>query len=231
MKTHTTRLFLVAAATAIVVFSLACGTPPKPAANLPGAKIEPHSNGSRGGKITYRLTAAPSTLNYLMVKDSAGLTAAFFMLTSRLVELDHSTQKFAPGLAESWTTNDGQNYDVQLRDGLQFSDGHPLTADDVVFSLHAMLDDNVKSLVFGDAMKIDDEPITATKIDDTHLKFIFPKAVTAPEPYFVNLGVLPAHILGDDLKSGKLGEDWKVDSDPTKIVTSGPFIVTASKPG
>lgn len=231
MKSQTARLFLVAVAAAIVTLLSACGTPPKPAANLPGAKVEPRTNGTRGGKITYRLTAPPSTLNYLMAKDEAGLTASYFMLVSRLVELDHSTQKFVPGLAESWTTNDGQTYDVKLRDGLQFSDGHPLTADDVIFSLTAMLDDRVKSTVFGDAMKVDDKPITATKIDDTHVKFVFPKAVASAEPYFVNLGVLPAHILGDDLKAGTLAEDWKVDSDPTKIVTSGPFVVTASKPG
>jgi ABC-type transport system substrate-binding protein len=231
MKAKVQRLFLAVAAAAITAFLLSCGAPPKPAAKSPGAKIEPRTNGTRGGKITYRLTAPPSTLNYLMAKDEAGLTASYFMLMSRLAEFDHSTQKFVPGLAESWTTTDGQNYDVKLRDGLQFSDGHPLTADDVIFSLTAMLDDKVKSPAFGDAMKIDDKPITATKVDDTHLKFVFPKPVASAEPYFVNLGVLPQHILGDDLKAGKLAEDWKVDSDPTKIVTSGPFIVTASKPG
>ena len=231
MKLSVQRSLLVVCSAAFAAFFVACGAPPKPASNSAGAKIEPRTNGTRGGKITYRLTAPPSTLNYLMAKDEAGLTASFFMLMSRLVEFDHSTQKFVPGLAESWTTNDGQTYDVKLRDGLQFSDGHPLTADDVVFTLTAMLDDKVKSPAFGDAMKVDDKPITATKVDDTHVRFVFPKAVAAPEPYFVNLGVLPAHVLGDDLKSGKLAEDWKVDSDPSKIVTSGPFVVTASKPG
>jgi peptide/nickel transport system substrate-binding protein len=231
MKLSVQRSLLVACAAAFAAFFVACGAPTKPASNSTGAKIEPSVNGTRGGKITYRLTAPPSTLNYLMAKDEAGLTASFFMLMSRLAEFDHSTQKFVPGLAESWTTNDGQTYDVKLRDGLQFSDGHPLTVDDVIFSLNAMQDDKVKSPAFGDAMRIDGKPITATKIDDTHLRFIFPKAVAAAEPYFVNLGVLPAHILEADLNAGTLAEDWKVDSDSTKIVTSGPFIVTASKPG
>jgi peptide/nickel transport system substrate-binding protein len=231
MKLPVQKLSSLVLFAVLALLLAACGAPPKPASSSPGAKIEPRTNGTRGGKLTYRLTAPPSTLNYLMAKDEAGLTASYFLLISRLVEFDHSTQKFVPGLAESWTTNDGQTYDVKLRDGLQFSDGHPLTADDVIFSLNAMLDDKVKSPAFGDAMKVDDKPITATKVDDTHLKFTFPKPVASAEPYFVNLGVLPAHILGDDLKSGKLAEDWKVDSDPTKIVTSGPFIVTASKPG
>ncbi|MBV9241851.1 MAG: ABC transporter substrate-binding protein [Acidobacteria bacterium] len=231
MKLSIHRSSILIIFVALIAFLFACGAPPKPASNSPGAKIEPRANGPRGGKITYRLTAPPSTLNYLMAKDEAGLTASFFMLMSRLVEFDHSTQKFGPGLAESWTTNDGQTYDVKLRDGLQFSDGHPITADDVVFTLNAMLDDKVKSPAFADAMKIDNKPITATKVSDDQVRFVFPKAVAAPEPYLVNIGVLPEHILEADLKAGKLAEDWKIDSDPTKIVTSGPFVVTASKPG
>lgn len=221
-------VFLVA----LAILLAACGAPPKPASNTAqGSKPEPRTNGTRGGKITYRLTAPPSTLNYLMAKDEAGLTASFFMLTGRLVEFDHASQKFVPGLAESWTTNDGQTVDVKLRDGLQFSDGHPLTADDVVFTLNAMLDDKVKSPAFHDAMMVDDKPITAKKVSDTQIQFTFPKPVASVENYFVNLGVLPKHILEADLTAGKLAEDWKVDSDPAKIVTSGPFIVTASKAG
>src|SRR5436305_8310959 len=102
MRYHAERPFFVAVVAAIVCFFIACGAPPKPASNSQGAKIEPRTNGTRGGKITYRLTAPPSTLNYLMVKDEAGLTASFFLLMSRLVEFDHATQKFVPGLAESW---------------------------------------------------------------------------------------------------------------------------------
>src|SRR6478736_2800526 len=174
MKTLPKSLLTAVVVTALAALLTACGAPTKPAANTTtGSRIDPHTNGTRGGKITYRLTAPPSTLNYLMAKDEAGLTASFYMLMGRLVEFDHSTQKFVPGLAESWTTNDGQTFDVKLRDGLQFSDGHPLTADDVLFSLTAMLDPKVKSTVFGDAMKVDDKPITATKVDDTHLKFVF----------------------------------------------------------
>ena len=211
---------------------LGCGAPSKPATNtVNGTKFEAHANGTRGGKLTYRLTSAPSTLNYLMAKDEAGLTASFFMLMGRLVDFDHVNQKFVPGLAESWTTSDGLVYEVKLRDGLQFSDGHPITADDVVFTVAAMLDDKVKSPAFHDAMMVDDKPIGVKKVSDTQVQFIFPKAVASPENYLVNVGVLPRHLLEQDLTAGKLGEDWKVDADVSKIVTSGPFVVSASKPG
>src|SRR4051794_14355465 len=103
MKLHRHGSFFVAAAAAVAIFLSGCGSPPKPASNTSlGAKIEPRTNGTRGGKIATRLTVAPSTLNYLMAKDEAALTASFSMLMGRLVEFDHSTQKFVPGLAESW---------------------------------------------------------------------------------------------------------------------------------
>lgn len=232
MKTHLKSLLTAGVVTVLTVLMNGCGTPTTPVANTAtGSKIEPHANGTRGGKVVYRLTAPPSTLNYLLAKDEAGLTASFFMLMGRLAEFDHANQKFVAGLAESWTTNDGLTYDVKLRDGLQFSDGHPLTADDVVFTVTAMLDDRVKSPAFHDAMLVDDKPIGVKKVSDTQVQFIFPKAVASPENYLVNVGILPKHVLEADLNAGKLAEDWKVDADVSKMVTSGPFIVTSSKPG
>lgn len=46
-----------------------------------------------------------------------------------------------PGCAESWTvSDDGLTYTFQLREGLKWSDGAPLTADDFVYSFRRLLD-------------------------------------------------------------------------------------------
>ena len=46
-----------------------------------------------------------------------------------------------PGCAESWTvSDDGLTYTFMLRDGLQWSDGKALTADDFVYSLQRLVD-------------------------------------------------------------------------------------------
>ena len=166
-----------------------------------------------------------------MAKDEPTLVAAFFMLTSRLVEFDHPTQKYVPGLAESWTTADGQTVDLTFRDGLKFSDGDPLTVDDVIFTIAAMYDERTKSPVFRDAMLVDGKPIETKKIDDRRMQLIFPHPVASVENYLTNIGVLPSHILEADAKAGKLAEAWKIDAPPASIVSSGPFTVEASTPG
>jgi oligopeptide transport system substrate-binding protein len=46
-----------------------------------------------------------------------------------------------PGCAESWTVSeDGLTYTFRLREGLQWSDGRPLTAEDFVYSFRRLLD-------------------------------------------------------------------------------------------
>ena len=43
--------------------------------------------------------------------------------------------KFVPGLAESWSLVNGLTWELKIRKGAKFSDGSPVTADDVVYSL------------------------------------------------------------------------------------------------
>ncbi|HEY5890154.1 MAG TPA: ABC transporter substrate-binding protein, partial [Acidimicrobiia bacterium] len=72
-----------------------------------------------------------------------------------------------PGLAESWTaSDDGLTYTYTLREDLKWSDGEPLTADDVVWNINTGRDqewDNMISTVGNlDAVKIDDRTIEVT---------------------------------------------------------------------
>ena len=49
--------------------------------------------------------------------------------------IDSIAASVEPGLAESWTNSpDGKTWTFKLRKNLRWSDGEPLTADDVVFT-------------------------------------------------------------------------------------------------
>lgn len=210
---------------------IGCGGP-QPATNLANtAQVEPKTTGTRGGKLSYRVTAPPKSFNYLMAGDVPTIVTAFYGITSRLVEFDHRTKSFVPGLAESWKTEDGKTVDVKLREGLKFSDGDDLKTDDVIWTLEAIYDERTKSPAWRDAMLVDDKPIATKRISDREMQLIFPKAVASAENYMVNIGVLPSHVLDADRQAGKLSEAWKINAAPASIVSSGPFTVEAVTPG
>lgn len=182
--------------------------------------------------MTYRVSSPPKTFNYLLANDEPSIVMAFFLLNSRLVEFDHVDQKYVPGLAESWVTaDDRQTVDVTLLDGLKFSDGQPMTAEDVAFTLAATYDERTGSPAFRDALLINGKPIGVTVEDGRRFRLTFPEPIASPDNYLYNIAVLPKHALEADQKAGKLGEKWNLTSPPESIVTSGPFIVESAAAG
>ncbi len=213
-------------------FAIGCGPVPDSGPQNTANTNAARTDGSRGGKLVYRITTQPKSFNYLMADDEASVIATVYLLGSRLAAFDHSTQEFAPALAESWTvSDDGLTVNAKLRDGLKFSDGQPLTADDVIFTLESIYDERTKSPAFRDAMLVGGKEIKATKASPTELQFVFPEKVAGLANYFDNLVVLPKHILQKDRDAGTLSEAWKIDADPATIVTSGPFTVESAVAG
>ena len=72
---------------------------------------------------------------------SSGNLEIYGQLYARLLHRDPQTGELGPGLAERWDISpDGKIYTFHLRDAT-FSDGSPLTADDVAFSLERVRSD------------------------------------------------------------------------------------------
>jgi peptide/nickel transport system substrate-binding protein len=88
-----------------------------------------------GGTATVDTAEAPTTLDPVSVitpGDTRPSTAIF----DTLVELMPEENEPSPALAQSWTVSpDGKTYTFTLRPGVQFSNGEPLTAADVTYSL------------------------------------------------------------------------------------------------
>src|SRR5690349_12701617 len=193
------------------------------------AKPEARRTGTRGRKLVYRVSSPPKTFNYLLAKDEPSILMAFFLLNSRLVEFDHSTQTYVPGLAEVWTTSpDHRSVDIRLRDGLKFSDGQPLTSSDVAFTLLAAYDERNKADVFRDALLINGKPISVKVVDDRNLQFVFPETIAAPDNYLYNIAVLSRNALEADQEAGRLSEAWKITATPASVISSGPFVVASA---
>lgn len=206
-----------------------CRQPPAQNTATGTAKPEQRTTGTRGGKLVYRVSSPPKTFNYLLANDEPSIVTAFFLLNSRLVEFDHSTQNYVPGLAETWTMGaDRRSVDIRLRDGLKFSDGQPLTSSDVAFTLEAMYDERNRAEVFRGALLINGKPISVKVIDDRNLTFVFPETIPVPDNYLYNIGVVPRSALEADHKAGRLSESWKITTTPESVITSGPFVVASA---
>jgi peptide/nickel transport system substrate-binding protein len=94
----------------------------------------------KGGTLVVARAGDIFTLDPYNTQDDPSI---FTELTiyDRLVRLSADGKGIDPELAESWkVSDDGMTADFTLRDGVSFSDGSPLTAEDVVFSLARAVD-------------------------------------------------------------------------------------------
>jgi len=149
------------------------------------------------------------------------------LIHATLVRINHLTDEVEPWLAERWTpSTDGRSYTITLRSNVQFSDGHAMSADDVVFSLDA-----VYASESAEAMLIGGRKITATAIDPLHVRVTFPEVFAPGIRRLDDLVILPKHKLEGALKSGALKSAWTLATPPSEVVGLGPFVLSGYQPG
>jgi oligopeptide transport system substrate-binding protein len=135
----------------------------------------------------------------------------------------------APGLAERWeVSDDGHLWTFRLREGLLWSDGHPLTAEDVVWSARRLVDPAQSFANLGDFFAVENaravlagerapDALGVTMRDRHTVEFrladplgLFPTLMREFYPF-------PRHVIH------RAGLDWV---RPANIVTAGAYKVT-----
>jgi peptide/nickel transport system substrate-binding protein len=167
-----------------------------------------------GGSLTEGDVGAPRFVNPLLAftdtdQDLTALTYAGLMGQG-------PDGTFIPVLAQSYTISpDGKTYTFTLRDNLKFSDGTPITANDVVFTVDQAKDPALKSPQYGNW-----DTVTATAIDAKTVQF----TLAAPYAQFLQdttLGILPAH-----LWSNITDDEFPFSNLDVQPVGEGPFVVS-----
>ncbi|HEX5861019.1 MAG TPA: ABC transporter substrate-binding protein, partial [Nocardioides sp.] len=124
----------------------------------------------------------------------------------------------APALARSWeTSDDGLTWTFRLQDGVTWSDGEPLTADDVVYTFDRILDGGVEADTWASYLS-SVEKVTAP--DDTTVVLELSKpSATLP---LLPIEIIPEHIWKDvSEKEAETYANEPTDGEP--VVGSGPF--------
>jgi peptide/nickel transport system substrate-binding protein len=165
-----------------------------------------------GGSLTYARQLETVTLNPREIKNGNGDIFADEMLYNGIVRNDpNGADKVVPGLAESWdVSKDGKTYTFHLRKGLRYSDGSPLTAEDVAWNLEQFRNPKINTVLA--AIAVGMESAKATNETTVVVKLEHPIAA-----FLYNLSIYPAFIV-DKEKLEQEGEAfWK------HPVGTGPF--------
>jgi peptide/nickel transport system substrate-binding protein len=178
--------------------------------------------GRPGGRLVVSLRSEPKTLNPATSVDISS-REVIAQMTGDLIHINRLTQNTEPALAKEWKVSpDGLHYTLKLRHGLRFSDGSPLTADDVLFSFTVYLDENVHSPQ-RDALIMNGKPVAVRRISADTLVFDLVKPYAAAERIFDSLAILPKHLLEQSCKTGKLSQAWTLSASPQQVAGLGPF--------
>lgn len=148
-----------------------------------------------------------------------------------LVRINRATGEVEPWLADRWTTSpDRRVYRLHLRDGLAFSDGHPFTADDVVFSLKAAYDPRGGVALRG-ALTIDGQPIGARALDPRDVELTFPAPYGPGLRVLDTLPIYPRHLLEASFEAGTFAQAWNTSTPAGQMAGLGPFRFAGYEPG
>lgn len=144
-------------------------------------------------------------------------------ITDKLTYQNPETLEIEPWIAESWTVNDdATEYTFKIRPGITFSDGTPLDAAAVArnFDTFGLGNKELKQPVSEVVNNYDRSEV----IDPLTVKFTFKR----PSPGFLQ----GTSVIGSGLVSLKtLALPFEQLGDATKIIGSGPFVVSAETLG
>ena len=137
------RLALAAAAaTAALTLAGCTASGSGPAASSAPASTDGSANqgAARGGTLTVANSFVVKNLDPGQIYEATGLTAVRGMYETLVTFEGGDVTNPLPLVAEGWEVNeDATEFTFTIRDGITFSDGSELTADDVVFSINRLV--------------------------------------------------------------------------------------------
>jgi len=171
-----------------------------------------------GGTYVEGVVGQLGSLNPLFGEATAGPNDLDALLFEPLVRV-LPTGTVQGRLASRWEVSpDGRSYAFTLRPNARWSDGTPVTADDVVFTVRTVQDPQFPGALLNQSWK----DIIATAVDANHVRFALPGHNAGFLANLELLDIVPAHLL-----AGKTMVELASASPNLNPVGSGPFRMVA----
>jgi peptide/nickel transport system substrate-binding protein len=188
-------------------------------------------------QIVVVTTTDPKTFNYALIQESPNISSFTY---EGLATENGVTKEVEPALADSWKISDDKlRYIFTLQEGLKWSDGEPLTADDVVFSFNDIYLNKRIPTYYQDGLKIGKSKVfpKVRKLDNRRVEF------TLPEPFSpflrtiaAGVAILPEHALRQAVETTRPDgrpefiSTWGTNTNPAKIIVNGPYKIDSYSP-
>jgi peptide/nickel transport system substrate-binding protein len=192
--------------------------------------------GNPGGVLNIGTLGDPKTFNIVWAQETSSTDMldwiGYHETTGCFIGSDQGGMQTVPLLATDWWfSEDGKTAYFELREGVLWSDGEPLTMEDVLFTFNDVMFIN-EMTANGNSSYLDANDVlpVVELVDEKTISFTWTipnvwgwKAVGATD-------ILPKHALAEAVANGTLAEKWTVDQF-TDVVGCGPYVPEEFVPG
>lgn len=221
------RLLAALLTTAMTVSLLAgCG--------VPGGGSDDGDSSESKKRVTYSVREEPPTLDPQLMNSIPSATAAIHTCAGLTRNVEGEIRGDG---AEDWdVSDDGLVYTFHLRDGLKWSDGEDLTAEDYVYGIQRLMDPATASTYsFLGAILKNGTAVNTGEMEVSELGVTAPDESTVeitleyPATYFTAMTAMSQFCPARQDLVEEYGQEYA--ADPEKAAYSGPFVVSEWKHG
>ena len=222
------------AALALALGAAGCGPAPvdrQAVYPLPADAMRTASTGEPGGTLFAATRGDPKTFNHLLANEASTTDILSGLVDAALVDFDNAAQEIVPGLVKSWEVGpDGLVWTLRLREGVRWSDGHPFSADDVLFTTAVVYDTTVQT-TWRSILQVDGQPFRWEKVDSFTVRLTLPAKFGPLLETLSSVYPVPRHKLEAAYRAGRYMEAWGIQTPPESLCCLGPFRIRRYRPG
>jgi len=163
--------------------------------------------------LVWHLGAEPDTLNPITATD-AYASRIDGLIYDSLIERDNDTLEWKPKMAERWEISiNRREFTFHLRSGIRWQDGAPLTAEDILYSYHRIMDPKVDAphlrVYYQDLEKVE-------KLDDLTVRFTYRRPYFMALEFCGTIPIVPKHLFNN-------GEEFNSHRQNRSPIGMGPY--------